>query len=74
MKKLIYGIQIVTCRVHVDLGQGAVPEADGKDVDYHDVIADSSKMELMLKYSDGARDVPVIVTGKNVTIGFEGGS
>jgi hypothetical protein len=29
-------------------------------------------MEVMLKYSNGVRKVPVIVEGDTVTIGFEG--
>jgi len=31
-------------------------------------------MDAMLKYSKGARKVPVIVEGDRVSIGFEGGS
>jgi hypothetical protein len=31
-------------------------------------------MELMLKYSDGQRRVPVIVEGDSVSIGFGGRS
>lgn len=40
--------------------------------DYFDVIKDSSAMQNMLKFSGGKREVPVIVEGKKVTIGFGG--
>lgn len=40
--------------------------------DYIDVLKDSASMQRMLKFSDGKRVVPVIVDGKNVTIGFGG--
>jgi hypothetical protein len=39
---------------------------------YFDVKADSTKLEEMLKYTDGLRLVPVIVEGDDVTIGFGG--
>ena len=45
---------------------------EGKTVEYHDVISDSSKLDLMLKHSGGARKVPVIVENNNVTLGFGG--
>ncbi len=35
---------------------------------------DDEKMELMLRYSKGARRVPVIVEGDRVTIGYQGGT
>ncbi len=31
-------------------------------------------METMLKHSNGARKVPVIIEGEKVTIGFDGGT
>ena len=43
-----------------------------KDVEYHDVVSDSSKLDIMLKHSEGARRVPVIVDQEKVTIGFGG--
>jgi glutaredoxin len=36
------------------------------------VKADSTKLEEMLKLSDGVRKVPVIIEGEKVTIGFDG--
>ena len=45
---------------------------EGKTVEYHDVVSESNKLDLMLKHSDGARRVPVIVDGEDVTIGFGG--
>jgi glutaredoxin len=36
------------------------------------VKTDSKKMEEILLFSKGVRKVPVIVIGKEVTIGFEG--
>ncbi len=41
-------------------------------MEYYDVISDSRKLDTMLKHSDGARRVPVIVEGGEVTIGFDG--
>jgi glutaredoxin len=38
------------------------------------VRQDASKMDQMLKISKGQRKVPVIVKGREVTIGFGGGS
>lgn len=40
---------------------------------YADVTRDKAAMRRMLEYSQGRRDVPVIVEGGKVTIGFEGG-
>ena len=45
---------------------------EGKSVEYHDVISDSSKLDIMLKHTDGARKVPVIIEGEDITIGFGG--
>ena len=39
---------------------------------YFDVKKDSSKLEEMLKHSDGVREVPVIIEGDNVKIGYGG--
>ncbi len=41
-------------------------------MEYYDVRFDADKMKDMLKYSDGARLVPVIVDRGKVTIGFNG--
>jgi glutaredoxin len=43
-------------------------------VKYVNVISESGKLESMLKHSKGKREVPVIVEGDRVTIGFDGGS
>ena len=47
---------------------------EGKDVEYIDVVLSSTKLEEMLKLSDGQRNVPVIVENGKVTIGFKGRS
>ena len=47
---------------------------EGKDVEYYDVVSDSSKLDTMLKHSNGKRDVPVIVDAGEVSIGFDGGT
>jgi glutaredoxin len=41
---------------------------------YYDVKADSAKLDEMLKYSKGVREVPVLIEDGKVTVGFEGGS
>lgn len=48
--------------------------AYGDKAVYHDVREDPPRMEEMLKISGGARSVPVIVEGDNVTVGYGGGS
>ena len=40
--------------------------------DYFNVTQDDIAMQKMLKFSDGKREVPVIVEGEKVTIGFGG--
>ena len=47
---------------------------ENKDVEYVRVASDSDQLDVMLKHSKGARKVPVIVEGGNVTIGFDGGT
>jgi glutaredoxin len=37
-----------------------------------DVKANKDKLQEMLKYSKGVREVPVIVEGEKVTIGYGG--
>jgi glutaredoxin 3 len=44
----------------------------GYEVLYVNVKQDAAGMEEMLKYSKGRKDVPVIVDGQKVTIGFGG--
>ena len=44
----------------------------GIDFNYIDVNIDSEQLEIMLRYSKGNRKIPVIVTGSQVTIGFNG--
>ncbi len=39
---------------------------------YHDVLADKSRLDEMLKFSKGGRSVPVIVEDSRVTIGYGG--
>jgi glutaredoxin 3 len=46
--------------------------AQGREVDYRDVKADRSLLAEMLQHSGGRRDVPVILDGGKVTIGFGG--
>ena len=47
---------------------------DDKTVEYVNVIAEPDQIDSMLKHSNGARKVPVIVEGGKVTIGFDGGT
>ncbi len=46
----------------------------GNKAVYYDVKMDAAKLDEMLKFSQGARKVPVIVEGDNVSIGYEGGA
>jgi glutaredoxin len=43
-------------------------------IEYINVISDPKQLEVMLKFSNGERKVPVIVNGDKVTIGFDGKS
>ena len=43
-----------------------------RGVEYIDVLSDAGKLDIMLKYSDGKRKVPIIVDRGEVTIGFNG--
>jgi glutaredoxin len=43
-------------------------------VEYINVLDDPEQMDVMLKYSKGSRNVPVIVEQETVTIGFNGKS
>ena len=59
-------------------GKGGWPYTDkarsayGKKAEYFDVESDRKKLEEMLKYSKGVRNVPVIVEGGKVTVGYGG--
>ena len=44
----------------------------GQKVEYIDVVKDAGQMDRMLTYSKGKRQIPVIVAGDHVTIGFKG--
>jgi glutaredoxin 3 len=39
---------------------------------YVDVLADPEKLREMVRHSKGKRNVPVIVDGEKVTVGFNG--
>ena len=47
-------------------------EGEGREVDYRDVVQDPGLIDEMLKASGGKRQVPVIVDGEKVQIGFGG--
>ena len=47
---------------------------EGRQVEYYNVVKEARHMDTMLKHSQGARKVPVIVEGETVTIGFDGGT
>lgn len=47
-------------------------EAYGAEAAYFDVKLDAAKLDEMLKYSKGQRNVPVIVEGGKVTVGYGG--
>ena len=49
-------------------------EREGKPFQYFNVVKDRSLLKKMLEYSKGVREVPVIVEGGRVTIGYNGGS
>ena len=58
-------------------GKAGWPYTDKARVDYsgavyYDVQADSARMEEMLRHSRGERNVPVIVDGDKVTVGYGG--
>jgi glutaredoxin len=46
----------------------------GSKAVYYDVKIDAAKLDEMLKFSQGARKVPVIVEDGEVSVGYEGGS
>jgi glutaredoxin 3 len=46
----------------------------GGEAVYYDVKMDAARLDEMLRFSQGARKVPVIVEDGKVSIGYEGGS
>ena len=44
----------------------------GADFQYINVKKDAAELQRMLKFSKGRREVPVIVEGDKVTVGFGG--
>ena len=46
--------------------------AYGNNATYFDVESDKKKLEEMLKYSKGVRNVPVVVEGSKITVGYGG--
>lgn len=48
--------------------------AEGVPFEYINVKKRPDGLEQMLAYSQGKRQVPVIVDGETVTIGFDGGT
>ena len=46
--------------------------AKNATVEYFDVTTSRSDLDRMMKYSRGKRQVPVIVEGEKVTIGYGG--
>ncbi len=47
-------------------------EAEGRSVDYRDVVQNPGLLDEMMKVSKGKRQVPVILDGEKVQIGFGG--
>ena len=47
-------------------------EGEGRTVDYRDVLADPGSLDEMLKVTGGKRQVPVIVDGKKIKVGYGG--
>ena len=47
-------------------------EKQGRTVHYINVLANPLELDIMLKLSNGRRQVPVIVEGDAITIGFRG--
>jgi glutaredoxin len=45
---------------------------DFGNAEYYDVKTDHSKLDEMLIHSNGQRQVPVIVEGDKVTVGYGG--
>ena len=49
-------------------------KASGQPFEYFNVKKNAADLERMLSFSRGRREVPVIVDGEAVTIGFAGGT
>ena len=49
-------------------------EQEGRAFHYINVIEDRAALKRMLEYSKGVREVPVIVEGDKISIGYKGGS
>ena len=47
-------------------------EKQGRTVQYINVLANPLELDIMLKLSNGKRQVPIIVEGDAVTVGFRG--
>jgi len=47
-------------------------EGEGRTVDFRDVVANPDLLEEMLTVSEGKRQVPVIVDGEKIQIGYGG--
>ncbi len=56
--------------------QAALEDYEGRQVpvQYINVKKNAADLQRMLTYSAGRREVPVIVEGERVTIGFDGGT
>jgi glutaredoxin len=79
--KIVYknkGGELVMAEEVIIYGRAGCPYTDqakaayGENAKYYDVQADSVKLQEMLKLSEGARIVPVIVDGGKVIIGHGG--
>jgi len=47
-------------------------EAEGRTVDYRDVVQNPGLLDEMVKVSRGKRQVPVIIDGEKIKIGYGG--
>ena len=65
---LIFGQDLCpyTSRAREEFSRRKVP------VEYFNVLQDDNALQRMLKYSNGRRQIPVIVEAGQVTIGFGG--
>ena len=65
---LIFGHDLCpyTSRAREDFSRRKIP------CEYINVLQDNDRLQRMLKYSNGRRQIPVIVEAGKVTIGFGG--
>jgi glutaredoxin 3 len=65
---LIFGHDLCpyTSKAREDFSRRKIP------FEYINVLQDDDRLQRMLKYSNGRRQIPVIVEAGNVTIGFGG--